>query len=194
MVPTTPSQTTTTIIPTTITTTRITIKTVIEPELSKNCLPTMWDMREIKSLHREMVIWNQCSQWTISPERETRRTESSSTKRQSKMSKRQCSSCSSKIILKTPHFHSEAATDRPQTNTPALRLIPEVAWQQPSETPSRFTQKVQKRIETPTRSSKWNREMTKDHKRCQFVKYHPKNPPGSDTEPLLGYQTRTTPV
>ena len=53
----------------------------------------------------------------------------------SKQLRWECPSCIPNVKLETPRLHSSAASDRPETNElPKLPPIPEVVWQQPTET------------------------------------------------------------
>ena len=61
------------------------------------------------------------------PKQTTGRAKSSPTEKVSTQLRWQCSSCSPNFQLKTPHFHSGAACDRPETTkTQKLPPIPEV--------------------------------------------------------------------
>ena len=104
-------------------------------------------------------------------------------KSQSKLFERNCLGGSPKFKLKMPRLLSVAAIDRPQTTK--LPTVPEVVWEQPQETHLIDIQK----------------NSTTDFQRKNDVESQtsPKteNSPqvsGSDTEPLLGNQNRSTPV
>ena len=57
------------------------------------------------------------------------------TKKCSKQLRWECSICSPKFKLEMPRLHSRTACDRPKIiEIPKLPPIPEVVWQQPSET------------------------------------------------------------
>ena len=65
----------------------------------------------------------------------TGRTRSSPAEKCTKQLRCQCPSCSPDFKLRTPSLHSGAACDRPGTNgLSRLPPIPEVVWQQPTET------------------------------------------------------------
>ena len=82
-----------------------------------------------------MIPWSKRSEQIAFPEYTTGRTEASPTEKCSKQVKWECPSCSPDFKLKMPRFHSGAARDRPETNEiPKLLPIPEVVWQQPTET------------------------------------------------------------
>ena len=82
-----------------------------------------------------MLPWSQRSKQTAFPEGTNGRTKPSPTEKCSKQLRWECSRCSPSFKLETPRLHSGAACDRPETNeTPKLPPIPEVVWQQTTET------------------------------------------------------------
>ena len=82
-----------------------------------------------------MLPWSKRSEQTAAPEWTTGRTKPSTIEKSSKQLKWEYPSCSPNFKLATPRLHSGAACDRPEINeTPKLPPIPEVVWQQPTET------------------------------------------------------------
>ena len=82
-----------------------------------------------------------------------------------------------------PRPHSGAAIDRPETTE--LPPIPEVVWQQPQETHlidihNKSTTNIQRQNDAEAQTSP--------------IKETSPQAPGSDTEPLLQNETRSTPV
>ena len=149
----------------------------------------MW---EDKPLHREMLLWSQCSQQTGSPAKKTRKTESHPKKSQSKWLEWNYSNCSPKIKLKMPRVHFGSANDRPETTK--LPPIPEVVWQQTHETHSIDIHKNSlTNINNSTQTPDFKRKNNLKSKTSPIKETSPQVS-GSDTESLLENQTRSTPV
>ena len=140
-------------------------------------------------LHREMLLWRQCSQSTGSPAQKTGKTKSCLRKSCSKWLKWKQPGCSPKFKLKMPRLHSGAATDRPEITHLTLPPIPEVVWQQPKET------HVTNIDETLTNETQTNTQMPESKKRSDVESQtSPKKETSSQvsvssTEPLPGNQT-----
>ena len=82
-----------------------------------------------------MLPWSKYSEQSASPKQATGRTKSSPTEKSPKQLRWQCLGCSPNFTLQTPRLYSGAASDRPETTKiPKLPPIPEVVWQQPSQT------------------------------------------------------------
>ena len=82
-----------------------------------------------------MLPWTKCSKQTASPEQKTGRTKPSPSEKCAKQLTWECPSCSPKFKLTAPRLHFGTASDRPETNEISeLPPIPEVVWQQPTET------------------------------------------------------------
>ena len=82
-----------------------------------------------------MLLWSKGSEQTACQKRTTGSTKSSPTGKCPKQLRLECSSCSPNSKLERPRIHSGAACDRPETTeVPKFPPIPEVVWQQPSET------------------------------------------------------------
>ena len=82
-----------------------------------------------------MLPWSKRSEKTTSPEHTTGRTKPSPTEKSAKQLRCECSRYKPNFKSEKPHLHSVAACDRPETiEIPKLLQIPEVVWQQPSET------------------------------------------------------------
>ena len=82
-----------------------------------------------------MSLWRKRSEQTGSPRYTSGRTKPSPTEKCSKQLRWERSSCSPNFKPETPRLYSGAACDRPETTEISkLPPIPEVVWQQPSET------------------------------------------------------------
>ena len=92
----------------------------------------MWKQ---KPSHREVLLWNQCSKQATSLEEQTVTTERTSTTGRVEHYNQECPGCGPGFELSLRRLHFGPACARPETTkliTPSP--IPEVVWQQPSET------------------------------------------------------------
>ena len=142
-----------------------------------------------KPLYREMLQRSQCSQQTASPAQKTGNTELGSMKNHSTSLEGKYPGCSPKFERKTQRPYYGGAINRPETTE--LPPITEVVWQQPQKTHLIDMNK------NSINNNNNNSTHTLEFKRKNDVESQTspiKESSGSDTESLMGNQTRSTPV